>query len=208
MATRLDLAAERKATVAPRRWRAAVGKVLIYGGLTLLALIFVYPLFLMVITAFKSTREIFLDPFGLPSRWSLEPFITVWRRANFSTYFRNSVLVTAASTVLVLTCSSLAAYALGRYRFRLNNALYIFFLAGIMIPIRLGVLPLFLLMRNLNLLDTHWSLILTYAASGMPMSVFLLTGFFRTLPRELEYAARIDGCSEFQTFSRVMLPLV
>ncbi len=118
------------------------------------------------------------------------------------------MVVTAASTVLVLACSSLAAYALGRYRFRLNNALYIFFLAGVVVPIRLGVLPLFLLMRDLNLLDTHWALILTYAASGMPMSVFLLTGFFRTLPKGLEYAAALDGCSEFQTFSRVMLPLV
>lgn len=199
---------ERAERLGPAPWRAVLGRVLIYAGLTVLALIFLYPLVLMVITAFKSTREIFMDPFGLPSRWSLEPFARVWARANFSAYFRNSIVVTSLSTVLVLTCSSLAAYGLARYRFRLNNALYVFFLAGIMIPIRLGVLPLFLLMRNLNLLDTHASLVLIYAASGMPMSVFLLTGFFRTLPKELEYAARIDGCTEFQTFYRVMLPLV
>jgi len=83
-----------------------------------------------------------------------------------------------------------------------------FFLAGIMIPIRLGILPLFLLMRDLNLLNTHWSLVLTYAASGMPMSVFLLTGFFKTIPKDLEYSARIDGCSDLQIFYRIMLPLV
>jgi len=90
----------------------------------------------------------------------------------------------------------------------LRGALFIFFLAGIMIPIRLGILPLYLLMRDLGLIDTPFALILTYAASGMPMAVFLLSVFFRNLPRELEDAARIDGCTEWQTFYRVMLPLV
>ncbi|BAS28294.1 carbohydrate ABC transporter permease [Limnochorda pilosa] len=190
------------------RSRAALVRALVYLGLAALAAVFLYPLVLMVFTAFKSTREIFMDPFGLPSGWSLKPFLDVWGRARFSVYFRNSVLVTSLSTVVVLACSSLSAYALARYRFRFNGMLYLFFLAGIMIPIRLGVLPLFLLMRDLHLLNTHASLVLTYAASGMPMSVFLLAGFFRTLPKELEYAARIDGCTEFQTFYRVMLPLV
>jgi raffinose/stachyose/melibiose transport system permease protein len=180
----------------------------IYLFLILLALIFVYPIFLMIITSFKTTREIFFDPFGLPKTWSFDTFAQVWRKAHFNTYFLNSVTVTLASTALVLTCSSLAAYALSRYRFKLNTFCYIFFLAGIMIPIRLGVLPLFLLMRDLRLLNSHWSLILTYAASGMPMSVFLLTGFFKTIPKDLEYSARIDGCSDIQIFYRIMLPLV
>ena len=180
----------------------------IYLFLILLALIFVYPIFLMIITSFKTTREIFFDPFGLPKTWSFDTFAQVWRKAHFNTYFLNSVTVTLASTALVLTCSSLAAYALSRYRFRLNTFCYIFFLAGIMIPIRLGILPLFLLMRDLRLLNSHWSLILTYAASGMPMSVFLLTGFFKTIPKDLEYSARIDGCSDIQIFYRIMLPLV
>lgn len=188
--------------------RTMVLRVVVYAALTALAAVFVYPLFLMVITAFKSTREIFLDPFGLPRNWSLEPFVRVWQRADFGTYFRNSIVVTLSATLLVLATSSMAAYGLARYSFRLGNSLYLFFLGGIMIPIRLGVLPLFMLMRNLNLLDSHASLVLIYAASGLPMSVFLLTGFFRTLPRELEDAARIDGCTEFQIFWRVMLPLV
>ena len=132
----------------------------------------------------------------------------VWQKAHFNTYFVNSIVVTLASTALVLICSSLAAYGLSRYRFKLNGFFYIYFLAGIMIPIRLGILPLFLLMRNLRLLNTHWSLILTYAASGMPMSVFLLTGFFKTIPKDLEYSARIDGCSDIQIFYKIMLPLI
>lgn len=162
----------------------------------------------MIITSFKSTREIFFDPFGLPKMWSLDTFTQVWQKAHFNTYFVNSIVVTLASTALVLICSSLAAYGLSRYRFKLNGFFYIYFLAGIMIPIRLGILPLFLLMRNLRLLNTHWSLILTYAASGMPMSVFLLTGFFKTIPKDLEYSARIDGCSDIQIFYKIMLPLI
>lgn len=180
----------------------------IYVFLIILALIFVYPIFLMIITSFKSTREIFFDPFGLPKMWSLDTFTQVWQKAHFNTYFVNSIVVTLASTALVLICSSLAAYGLSRYRFKLNGFFYIYFLAGIMIPIRLGILPLFLLMRNLRLLNTHWSLILTYAASGMPMSVFLLTGFFKTIPKDLEYSARIDGCSDIQIFYKIMLPLI
>lgn len=178
-----------------------------YLFLIILALVFIYPIFLMIITSFKPTREIFLAPFGLPKSWGLTPFSQVWTKAHFNTYFLNSIMVTLASTALVLICSSLAAYALSRYQFRLNTFCYVFFLAGIMIPIRLGILPLFMLMRDLRLLNNHWSLILTYAASGMPMSVFLLTGFFKTIPKDLEYSARIDGCNDIQIFYRIMIPL-
>lgn len=184
------------------------GTLALYVLLGAYAVVVSYPLFLMVITAFKSTREIFFAPFALPAKWSFANFATVWQRANFPVYMKNSVIVTGTSVALIGFISSLAAYALARYRFRWNNALYIYFLAGLMVPIRLGVLPLFLLMRNLGLLNKHASLILTYVASGMPMSVFILTGFFRTLPQELEFAARIDGCTEFQVFYKVMLPLV
>ncbi|NMB00374.1 MAG: carbohydrate ABC transporter permease [Firmicutes bacterium] len=185
-----------------------IGEVLIYVVLTFFALVFAYPVFLMIITSFKSTREIFADPFGLPTVWRWENFTTVWSKARFNVYLINSILVTLISTVLVLILSSLAAFALSRYRFRFNTFLYIFFLAGIMIPIRLGILPLFVLMRNLKLLNNHWSLILTYVASGMPMSVFLLTGFFKTIPKDLEHSARIDGCSDLRIFYQIMLPLI
>jgi raffinose/stachyose/melibiose transport system permease protein len=183
-------------------------RVVIYLILGTMAAVFLYPVALMILTAFKSTPEIFRNPFGLPASWSLATFGDVWRRASFGLYLRNSLLITGASALLLLATAAPAAYALARYSFRLRPVLFLFFLAGIMIPIRLGILPLYLLMRDLNLLDTPFSLILTYTASGMPMSVFLLSVFFRNLPRELEDAARIDGCSEGQTFWRIMLPLV
>jgi len=180
----------------------------IYLFLAVLALVFLYPVALMVLTAFKPTPEIFRSPFGLPESWSLDTFRSVWQRAKFGLYLRNSLIITGASALLLLATAAPAAYALARYSFRLKPVFFLFFLAGIMIPIRLGILPLYLLMRDLGLLDNPLSLILTYAASGMPMSIFLLSVFFRNLPRELEDAARIDGCNELQIFYRIMLPLV
>jgi raffinose/stachyose/melibiose transport system permease protein len=190
------------------RARKLAARIAVYLVLAALAAAFLYPVVLMALAAFKTTPEIFRDPFGLPQTFRTEAFAEVWRRARFGLYLRNSLLVSALSVALLLACAAPAAYALARYTFRLKPLLFLFFLAGIMIPIRLGILPLYLLMRDLNLLDTPLSLALTYAASGMPMSVFLLATFFRALPSQLEDAARIDGCSETQIFSRIMLPLV
>ncbi len=187
------------------RW---VGRLAIYLFLTLLALGFLYPIVLMVLDAFKTTPEIFRHPFGLPSHVGLETFREVWRRAHFGLYLRNSLLVTGGSLLVLLATAAPAAYALARYRFPVRGLIFLFFLAGIMVPIRLGILPLYLLMKHLSLLDTPFALIFTYAASGMPMSVFLLSTFFRTLPSDLEDAARIDGCGEYRIFWSIMLPLV
>ena len=149
-----------------------------------------------------------MDPFGLPSSWSFGPFVRVWEKAHFNVYFFNSALVTVVSLAILLFTATLAAYGLARFKFRGNNFVFMLFLAGIMIPIRLGILPLFILMNKLSLLDTRWSLILTYATSGMPMSVFILTGFLKSIPQELTEAAKVDGCSEFGILYRIMLPLI
>ncbi|HOB16054.1 MAG TPA: carbohydrate ABC transporter permease [Defluviitoga sp.] len=182
--------------------------VLNYMFLTILAVISIYPIFIMFISSFKTTPEIFFNPFNLPKKWNFQNFIKVWNEANFKVYFLNSVLITISSLIILLFCASLAAYALAKFNFKFNNLVFMIFLAGIMIPIRLGIVPLFILMRDLNLLDTRLSLIFTYSASGMPMSVFLFTGFFKTIPSELSDAARVDGCNEFQIFYKIMLPLV
>ena len=184
-------------------WKVAVQVILLANAVLVLA-----PMALMGLSAFKSTREIFQNPFGIPTVWRFENFARVWVEARFALYFRDSVVVTLASIVVILVFGAMAGYALGRFRFSGNDLLYLYFLSGLMLPIRLGIIPLFILMRNLNLLDTHWALILTYAASGLPSAVFILTGFFRALPTDLDSAARIDGAGEWLIFRRVMLPLV
>lgn len=184
-------------------WTPAVQLLLVIN-----ALLVAVPMVIMGLSAFKSTREIFQNPTGFPIVWRVENFARVWVQAHFALYFRNSVAVTLASIVIILTLGAMAAYALGRFRFGGHNLLYLYFLSGLMLPIRLGIIPLFILMRNLQLLDTLWALILTYAASGLPSAVFILTGFFRALPTDLDSAARIDGADEWLIFRRIMLPLV
>ena len=192
-----------------KRTPLAVTKtVLIYTILVAYGLTVVYPVFLMVLSSFKSTREIFASPFALPQSWSFQNYVEAWGKGNFSTYFGNSVFVTATALVLVLILGSLAAYPLGRYAFKGKQFLMIYFLAGLMLPIRLGILPLFFLMKNLHLLNTPWSLILIYTSSGLPFTIFVLANFFETLPKELEEAARLDGASEFRIYWQVMLPLI
>jgi raffinose/stachyose/melibiose transport system permease protein len=184
-------------------WTPAIQAVLIANS----ALVLI-PVVLMGLSAFKSTREIFQSPFALPASWSLDNFTKVWVEAKFGAYFQNSVFVTVASAVILVAFGAMASYALGRFAFRGNELLYVYFLSGLLLPIRLAIIPLFILMRNLNLLDSLWSLILIYAASGLPSAIFILTGFFRQLPVDLDSAARIDGAGEWTIFARVMLPLV
>ena len=167
-----------------------------------------YPMAMMGLSAFKSTREIFRNPFGLPEVWSLANFLRVWEQTNFSLYFRNSVIVTVGAVALILVLGVMASYALARYDFRGNELLYLFFLSGLMLPLKLAVIPLFIQLKAMGLTNSHLGLICIYAAEGLPSAVFILTGFLRTLPRVLENAARIDGANELQTLWSVMLPLI
>lgn len=182
--------------------------VLLMGLLIFNTICVVVPLLLALVSAFKSTAQIMTDPFGLPEGLNLGNFARVLGEGNFGIYFRNSVLVMLGSEAIILSLSAMAGYALGRYRFRLNGLLYTMILMGLMIPAKLLLVPLFLQLRQMGLLDSLWGLILVYAASGIPAGVFIMTGFFRALPDALEAAARIDGAGEWTIFRRIMLPLV
>ncbi len=184
-------------------WTPLVQAVLLANAVLVLA-----PMVIMGLSAFKTTREIFQNPFGLPAVWRIENFQRVWVEAHFGRYFQNSVFVTAVAVGILVVLGAMAGYALGRFQFRGNDLLYLYFLSGLMLPVRLGIIPLFILMRDLRLLDSLWSLIFIYAASGLPSAIFILTGFFRTLPADLDSAARIDGAGEWSIFTRIMLPLV
>ncbi len=178
-----------------------------YLVLLLAAAAVLYPLALLLINSLKSTQEIFTDPNGLPPQLRFENFVNAWQQANFSAYYLNSIIVTAGSVALILVVTSLACYVLARHSFRWTDPLYLFFVLGLMMPVRLAILPLFLLLRDLHLLDTLLGLILVYSAAGLPFSIFLLTNFFRGLPRELDEAARLDGASELGVYRRIIIPL-
>ena len=192
--------------LSPRRLDlATVGTHLLLWGY---AAVVLGPLLLVVSNALRPTREIFKNPLGLPTSPTFDSFVKAWEKANFNTYFFNSLIITVAAVLLATAVSALAGYMLGRYRFKGSAFLSAYFLAGLMLPFRLAIVPLFLLLNDMGLVDSRLGLILVYAATGIPFSVFILSSFFRQLPQELSEAARIDGAGEFTIFGRIMLPLV
>lgn len=166
------------------------------------------PIVIMIFSAFKSTPQIFASPFGLPDFTNVDNFIKIWTQTNFARYLLNSFVVTGASMALILTLGTMAAYAIARYEFFGATFILMFFLAGLTLPLKLAIIPLFMLMRDLGVLNNQLSLIFVYTAMGLPSTVFIMTGFIRTLPSELEDAARMDGASEARIMWSIMLPLV
>ncbi|MGE8204924.1 carbohydrate ABC transporter permease [Heyndrickxia sp. NPDC080065] len=174
----------------------------------LFASISLYPIVLMIASSFKSSSEIFTNPLSFPKGLNLDTYKTLLEQIPFMKFFYNSVIVSIVSVLLILMTGSLAAYYIARYKYKWNQALFFLFLMGMMIPIKLGIVPLFILMKNLGLTNSLWSLILIYTATGIPLSMLILTGFFRTMPVELEEAARIDGAGDLRILWNVVLPLM
>ena len=169
----------------------------------------VFPMVWVAYSSFKDDKAILRAPLSLPA-WSEvdgDAYVRAWEGARLGDYFLNSAMVTTASVALILALGSMAAYALARFYHPLGKAAYTLFLAGLMIPAQLAMVPLFFELRALGLLDSKFGLVLVYTANGLPFAVFILAGFFRGLPRTLYEAAVVDGCSEAQAFWRVMLPL-
>lgn len=171
------------------------------------AAVMLYPLFVMVMSSFKTNAEIFTSPLALPASFSADNLVKVWTQTNFLQYLGNSLLVTGASVILILVAGTMAAYAIARYEFRSSGLVLMFFLAGMTVPLKLAIIPLFLQLNSFGLLDTYTGLILVYTAMGIPSAVFIMTGFLRALPRELEESARMDGANELIIMWQVMLPL-
>jgi len=193
---------------APRRRASNRTQALVYVILTLGALIMLFPLINMVLLSFKSTSDIAAHPIALPQSWQFSNYSTAWSDGNLGQYLINSAVVSVVSVLCVLLLSSLAAYVLARFEFRGNTLVYMLFLAGLALPIQLIAVPLFIIMKDLNLINNLLSVILVYIASGMSFSVFLLVNFFRTIPVEMEEAARIEGANSLQIYAYIMVPLV
>lgn len=176
--------------------------------LALWALVVAVPLYILVVSCFKTTAEIYGDRFGLPTNWTFDNFANAWTQAQFARYMWNSFAVTGGAVVLTLVVSAMAAFPLSRYQLGWSSPVLAFFLAGVMLPIRLASVELFSLMKTLDLLDSRLGLILVYSAIRIPFAVFILANFMRVLPRELEEAARLDGAKEWRILFRIILPTI
>ncbi|MDP1732122.1 MAG: carbohydrate ABC transporter permease [Devosia sp.] len=193
-----------KATHSPARSIAAHAVLLTY---TLIAL---FPVFVIVINSFKSRKAIFSSPLGLPGpeTFSLIGYETVMKRGDFPLYFQNSLIVTVVSLFFVLLFGAMAAFALSEYRFKGNTLMGLYLALGIMIPIRLGTVAILQIMVASGLVNTLTALILVYTAQALPLSIFILSEFMRTVSDDLKNAGRIDGLSEYKIFFTLVLPLV
>jgi raffinose/stachyose/melibiose transport system permease protein len=183
----------------------SVGQWFLLSVASLLTLI---PILVTFYSSFKSNTDFFYNTWSLPKTWHFENYSDAWTQGNMGRYFINSVVVTVGGVAVNLLCATPLAYALARYRFRLNGVIYFFLVGGLIAPAQLVGISLLQWVKTLGLFNTYWSLILPYAAFGMPVAILILTGFFRQLPRELEEAGYIDGANSWQVFVLVLLPLI
>lgn len=167
-----------------------------------------FPLIWMLYSSLKTNREISRSILALPKAFRWQHFVEAWIQGDLGRLYINSFIVTGSSVLIVVLFSSLAAYAFARLTFPGRDVLYYLFLIGLLLPSQTVIIPLFVLLRDLNLLNTWWALILPYSSWSLALSIYLLKAFYLTLPQELEDAAKIDGASMFQVFYLVMLPLV
>ena len=165
------------------------------------------PLLWLVLSSFKTNLELTTRPFALPEVWQFQNYVTAFRIAGLFGLFRNSIIISFASTSLTLMVTSMAAFVFARERFPFSQVLLSLILAGVLIPIIGLMAPYFRLINALGLYDTRLALILTYTGINLPISTYLMHGYMRSIPGELEEAAVIDGATFLQRFTKVVLPL-
>lgn len=182
-------------------------KSLNYAFLLLYLFVTAGPFVWLGLTSLKPSQEIFLSPFSLPQQAGLGNYERAWTAGHFGSYFGNSLLITVVTVLATICLSAPAAYALARFAFPGSRPLSFYFLSGLMIPIQLAVVPLFFQMKWLGLLNTRTGLFLVYLATSLPFAIFLLLGFFRSLPGSLREAAILDGAGEWTAFWKVIFPL-
>jgi raffinose/stachyose/melibiose transport system permease protein len=172
-----------------------------------LSLSVMIPFAWVLFTALKSRRDLAFNPLGMPAEWLWENFPKAWTQGHFGQFFLNSVLVAIPTVTLVLVLSTLSAYAFSQMKFRGKNLLFVLFLVGLMIPLSILIIPLYYQLVSLELLNTHWALILPQVAQTLPFGILLLRSFMEDFPHEILDAAEIDGCSTLGLLWRIVIPI-
>ncbi len=189
------------------RGRFSIAKMIVILFLSILVVTQVYPLLWLILYSLKSNEEILSGSFfALPHtpQWSN---YSAALEGNYFRYLLNSLFVTSVTMAAVILLSALCAYAISRFRWRYGQAVMLLFLVGMMIPMQATLLPLMIIFKNMHVLNTHLSLILPYVAFSMPIAVFILSGFMRTIPHEIEESAVMDGASIWRIFRSIILPV-
>ncbi len=195
-------------TVKRHRKKLGMSRIVINLILIVCSLIWLYPIIWTVISSFKPQADFFSEQLALiPSRITFENYARVWSKANFAAYFLNSTIVTVFSVLLVLIMTNMAGYVLGRYKFVGRSVLMAVFLSSICIPLVSTLIPVYQIVKSMNLLGSRLGLILSGAGGAHVVFLLLFSSYYSTVPNELEEAARMDGCGFLRTYVNVMVPL-
>jgi raffinose/stachyose/melibiose transport system permease protein len=200
-------------TVEPRRTarggtaRRRLGRVALYAIAFVVLCGIVIPLTFSVLGGFRSNQQLVEDPVGLPDPWTWENYSSILQNGDFWRQVWNSTLIALLTTMLVLPAASLAAFVIARYSFRARELFYGLFTLGLLFPVAVAILPLFIVLRQVGLLSNPLGVALPQAAFGLPLAIIVMRPFFRAIPQELQDAAAIDGCGPFRFYLSIMLPL-
>lgn len=186
---------------------ARVRSLVLHALVLVIAAIIIVPIAFGVLGGFKDNGQLSNNPFGLPSPWVTSNYTDILVAEEFWRPLFNSTLIAVATTVVVVGVSAAAAYIFARFAFRGREFIFTLFAVGLMFPFAVAILPLFILLRTLGLLNNPLGVILPQAAFGLPVTIIILRSFFRTIPAEVEEAATLDGCTPFGFFWRVLLPM-
>ena len=187
--------------------KSRIVKAIIYIFLVFMAILYLAPLLWVFLVSFKTNKEIFTNPFGMPESFNLENFTFAWTAGRLGTATLNSFIVCTVTLLLSLIIGSMAAFAIGRLRWKFSGAALTYFLIGMMIPVHCVMIPLFTRFAKIGLSNTLTGLVLPYLTFSLPLTIYIMTGFFRGMPNELIESACIDGATVGQIFIMIALPV-
>ncbi len=187
--------------------KSKVLKVIIYIFLSLMAVIYLFPLLWVIYVSLKDDKTLFVSPWAMPDHLMFENYEFAWTAGRLGVATLNSVIVCVVTLVLCLLFGAMAAFAIGRMRWKLSGAVMTYFLTGMMIPVHCILIPIFVRFSQMHLTNSQLGLIIPYTTLSLPITIFIMTGFFKGLPNELFESACIDGCSIYKAFTRIALPL-
>jgi len=186
----------------------SIRRAAFYIILCIVAGIYIFPVVVVILTALRSNADLYSRGlFALPEKLHWINFVNSWKRGSMSIYLKNSLLVACIKVPLYLLIATLGAFALTKMNFRYEKVALVVILLGMMLPIHVALIPLTIVLSKTRLLDTYQGLILPYLGFTVPFGIFLARGYFKTIPKELDDAARIDGCRDFARYWKIVLPL-
>jgi len=184
-----------------------VTKTAIYIILLFVAALILFPLLNIIIVSINTEKDLVANPLNIPKSINFENYIYAWEKSKFLLYGFNTVVVCMMTITMNVICASLAAYAIDRFEFKEVKSSYYYFMMGIFVPIQVIILPLFKNLKATGLMNNLFGLAIIYTATTLPLSILMFTGFYKTIPKELDESALVDGCKPFKCFWRIIFPL-